>query len=85
MYFNEIYLFVIYLFEIVWVIGLDFFNVCGVLVGFGNRYNNESFFVYLGFVEEISRNGFKYYCFIEYGKRVVDYFREYYCYYWCFL
>ncbi|WP_054840166.1 archaellum operon transcriptional activator EarA family protein [Thermococcus sp. JCM 11816] len=86
MYLNEIYPSATYLSEIARVIGSDPpSNVRGALVGLGNRYNNESSLVYLGLVEEISRNGFKYYRLTEYGKRVVDYLREYHRYYRRFL
>lgn len=85
MYLNEIYPSATYLSEIARVIGSDPSNVRGALVGLGNRYNNESSLVYLGLVEEISRNGFKYYRLTEYGKKVVDYLREYHRYYRRFL
>ena len=80
-YLNEIYPSATYLSEIARVVGSDPSNVRGALVGRGNRYNGESSLVYLGLVEEVSNNGFKYYKLTEYGKKVVDYLKEYYRYY----
>ncbi|ASJ02569.1 transcriptional regulator [Thermococcus profundus] len=81
LYLNEIYPSATYLSEIARVVGSDPSNVRGALVGLGNRYNGESSLVYLGLVEEISNNGFKYYRLTDYGRQVVEYLREYYRYY----
>jgi len=81
MYLSEIYPSATYLSEIARVIGSDPSNVRGALVGLGNRYNGESSLVYLGLVEEVSNNGFKYYRLTDYGKKVVKYLKDYYHYY----
>ncbi|WP_297517841.1 helix-turn-helix domain-containing protein [Thermococcus sp.] len=81
MYLNEIHPSATYLSEIARVVGSDPSNVRGALVGLGNRYNGESSLVYLGLVEEVSNNGFKYYKLTDYGKTVVEYLKEYHRYY----
>ncbi|BAA29633.1 135aa long hypothetical protein [Pyrococcus horikoshii OT3] len=80
-YLYEIYPSATYLSEIARVVGSDPSNVRGALVGLGNRYNGESSLVYLGLVEEIRNNGFKYYRLTEYGKKVVEMLRDYQAYY----
>ncbi|WP_056934013.1 helix-turn-helix domain-containing protein [Thermococcus barophilus] len=81
LYLHDIYPSATYLSEIARVVGSDPSNVRGALVGLGNRYNGESSLVYLGLVEEINNNGFKYYRLTEYGKRIVEHLKEYYKYY----
>lgn len=85
MYLNEIYPSATYLSEIARVVGSDPSNVRGALVGLGNRYNIESSLVYLGLVEEVHNNGFKYYRLTDYGRQVVGYLKEYSRYYRKFL
>ncbi|AEH24923.1 helix-turn-helix domain-containing protein [Pyrococcus yayanosii] len=81
LYLYEIYPSATYLSEIARVVGSDPSNVRGALVGLGNRYNGESSLVYLGLVEEVVNNGFKYYRLTEYGKKVVEMLKDYQSYY----
>ncbi|WP_048151273.1 helix-turn-helix domain-containing protein [Palaeococcus ferrophilus] len=81
MYLYDIYPSATYLSEIARVVGSDPSNVRGALVGLGNRYNGESSLVYLGLVEEVMSNGFRYYRLTDYGKKVVEYLKDYYSYY----
>jgi len=84
-YLNEIYPAPTYLSEIARVVGSDPSNVKGALVGMGNRYNGESSLVYLGLVEEINKDGFRYYRLTKYGKKVVEFLKTYQSYYTRFL
>ncbi|ALV62775.1 hypothetical protein ADU37_CDS10760 [Thermococcus sp. 2319x1] len=51
----------------------------------GNRYNGESSLVYLGLVEEVNQDGFRYYRLTEYGKKVVEFLKTYQTYYTRFM
>nr|WP_144433204.1 archaellum operon transcriptional activator EarA family protein [Thermococcus sp. 2319x1] len=84
-YLNEIYPSGTYLSEIARVIRSDPSNVKGALVGMGNRYNGESSLVYLGLVEEVNQDGFRYYRLTEYGKKVVEFLKTYQTYYTRFM
>ncbi|ASJ11168.1 transcriptional regulator [Thermococcus sp. P6] len=81
MHLYQIYPSATYLSEIARNVGSDPSNVRGALVGLGNRYNGDSSLVYLGLVEEVHNNGFKYYKLTEYGKKVMEYLKTYYPYY----
>ncbi|KPU62862.1 transcriptional regulator [Thermococcus argininiproducens] len=80
-YLHEIYPSSTYLSEIARIVRSDPSNVKGALVGMGNRYNGDSSLVYLGLVEEINHNGFRYYKLTEHGKKVVEFLKTYQSYY----